>query len=149
MAANLTKNYRIRSQKHPHAQKEGIKIRTKLWFRCGFATVLPRQSSWDRRVAKKEKRHTSARCQTIQPISIHLPCSIVVYCVRRQRHTELENKINKRAEPKLHSNEKRKPYMDYHTDGILFASSSAITPVIIVAFVSCLCVCVFFLPLLL
>lgn len=68
------------------------------------------QSSWDRRVAKKEKKkgHTSARCQTIQPISIHLPCSIVVYWVWRQRHTELENKINKSAEPMLHSNEKEK-----------------------------------------
>lgn len=43
----------------------------------------------------------------------------------------------------LHSNEKKKkkktPYIDYHTDGILFASSSAITPVIIVAFVPRLC----------
>jgi hypothetical protein len=94
---------------HTHAQKEGIKIRIKLWFRSGFATVLPpiivRQKSSQK---GKKKGHTSARCQTIQPISIHLPCSIVVYWVWRQRHTELENKINKSAEPMLHSNEKEK-----------------------------------------
>lgn len=66
------------------------KIRRKLRFRCASFATPP--SSWDRRVAKRKK---DARCQRIQPISIHLPGSIIVYWARRQRHTvELERKKN-------------------------------------------------------
>lgn len=54
-----------------HAQKEGIKIRIKLWFRCGFATVLPPIIVRQKSSQKEKKKRTYIRTLPNNSTNLH------------------------------------------------------------------------------
>jgi hypothetical protein len=56
---------------HTHAQKEGIKIRIKLWFRSGFATVLPPIIVRQKSSQKGKKKGTYIRTLPNNSTNLH------------------------------------------------------------------------------